>query len=116
MFEEWDLTGVEVGDIMFYDPGRSMGSPSISPVARVMKRFIELEDGTQCNLTGSAYPHIEWSTSRVRRVREEDYVTVFRSRAISKIRMWILDLSKADDETLARVYDAIRGIDRRPRK
>lgn len=108
------LVDIKVGELLFVDARSSFSISRISPVNRVMKRFIELKDGTKCDFNGSIYPSDTWNRINVRKVQEEDYAVVFRQKALYKISIW--KPHEADDETLARVYDALRNIPRKPRK
>ena len=112
MFEYFE--DIKVGEPVFVDVGNSLAFCRVSNVVRVMKRFIELEDGTKWDFHGHGYPHDTWSTRRIRRAKEEDYQKIYRQYANAFIRHWKPEDS--DDETIIRVYDAMRGIYRKPRK
>jgi hypothetical protein len=77
MKNEW-----KVGDRVAAPIGMSRNSIVARKVERVLKRFIELNDGSQWTHTGHSYPHVRYSTRFIRPMTDELEAQISCQRAI----------------------------------
>lgn len=75
---------------------------AIRKVARVMKRFVELSDGTRWNLTGrGSYPRETWDRDRIRIATDADRAMVVKQRCESLAEALVKKLrEKSQSETI----------------
>ena len=83
------------------------GEPKkVSTVKRILKRFLELEDGTKWGLYGYAYPYRTWGTAHISYYVREDHLKLKTKNLISKIRFF--DFKSLEYEQLVRINNILK--------
>ena len=98
---------LEVGDKVAVRGGyMNREAIEVHTVSRVLKRFVELENGAQFTHTGSAYPHRDYSTSFMVALTPELEAEARRQKFVRFLgsRKW----DSYSTETLAKVMSLVR--------
>ena len=85
---------------------RHRGFPEMGKVARVLKRFVELDDGSRWRLDGQPYPAQDWPSQRITQWTEEHARECWIAEALRQARNLVERLRDRDvAEAWALVYE-----------
>jgi hypothetical protein len=99
----------KVGDkVAVRGEGLDRDNLRIEKVARVLKSFVELEDGSKFSHTGNPYPRREWSTVHMVRLTPE-LETLARRQRFVRFLDYGIKWDSLDTETLAEIVGIVRS-------
>lgn len=89
-----------VGDEVSMWPQYGMRPVSIHKITRVLKRFVELDNGAKFGHDGWAYPKSHGGRAHIKHATDEDRKSVARQRALSKFKRYAEQSRLMETETI----------------
>ena len=101
-----NFVNLEVGDKVAAPLGIDRDAVIARTVTRILKRFIELSDGSKWDHNGYPYPHQQYSTRFIRPMTEELETIIHRQRTIRFIER--LDWNDIPTGTLSAIVGLVK--------